>query len=595
MGNAGGRLGDDGLDLLRSVPAFAHLNEKQLRKLTRKFEVQTLPAGSIVQRQGRKSQQLSILLRGCAIAQTSEGGRDRVLGELTAPDHFGLLGDKAASSASCTVVTSEPSVLLVLTRSKYDRLDRLSKQWVSRPGRQQPLKPVLERRLQKYLSHLPLFVGLDSGKLEQLARVVTFRTASVGDVICREGDDCKAFHVLTRGAARASVSEGGEADDEDVHAREAGGGVRGGGDAGDALDDAADDIKLVDFGPGSYFGEMSLLQPIVCTASVKALEPCVLLTLPGDAFRRDFLPGLPAVRSILQQLLKRRVTANLADKLPFLDVLPPSKQAAIGFASHVRALGSGETLVESGDAADEFYMVVHGQLDVFRDGTRISSLTAGDYCGEIALMSGGVRTSTVRAVQPCVLLCLPADDFHHLLQGETAVWAEFHMRLLGAKASLLHVICHPKGNEAFLHHLQREFSQENLAFFEAVRNFHQLPDSTAESDVVAVAGQIGRDFFGKSAPLEINLPHDILSDVQSKLEEGAVSRDLFDVAQHEVFHLMERDNFTRFRKTDSFRELIAGIRPYSDGIVLAADGIDVRLLNAWEERRMDGRRDSRVT
>jgi hypothetical protein len=71
-----------------------------------------------------------------------------------------------------------------------------------------------------------------------------------------------------------------------------------------------------------------------------------------------------------------------------------------------RRFAPGEVLMQEGEQAHEAYLLVEGQCDVFqdRDGTRaqLGRMSAGDIAGEAALLSGGVRTATVVAVDRVV-------------------------------------------------------------------------------------------------------------------------------------------------------------------------------------------------
>ena len=56
---------------------------------------------------------------------------------------------------------------------------------------------------------------------------------------------------------------------------------------------------------------------------------------------------------------------------------------------------SGRTLTKQGEPGREFVVIVSGTAEVTKDGRRVNMLGAGDFLGEIALLSGGPRTATV--------------------------------------------------------------------------------------------------------------------------------------------------------------------------------------------------------
>jgi CRP-like cAMP-binding protein len=74
----------------------------------------------------------------------------------------------------------------------------------------------------------------------------------------------------------------------------------------------------------------------------------------------------------------------------------------------------GEAVIREGEAGNSFYVVASGRLAVSRldDGGRsvvLARLGEGDFFGEMALLSGAVRSATVTAEADGEVLELPAD------------------------------------------------------------------------------------------------------------------------------------------------------------------------------------------
>ncbi len=100
--------------------------------------------------------------------------------------------------------------------------------------------------------------------------------------------------------------------------------------------------------------------------------------------------------------------------------------AAIARSLHAAA---GETVVRQGGRGRHFYLVCSGRVEVEVDGSRVAELGPADAFGAHALLTGRVRSATVRALEPCDLLGIDRADFLDLL--------DTHPRLVPAFSVLL--------------------------------------------------------------------------------------------------------------------------------------------------------------
>ena len=78
---------------------------------------------------------------------------------------------------------------------------------------------------------------------------------------------------------------------------------------------------------------------------------------------------------------------------------------------------AGKTIFRLGDPGDALYIVARGAVEVLDDktGQTLAELGAGQAFGEMALLSGGTRTATVRAKIDSHLLVIDKADFDRLL------------------------------------------------------------------------------------------------------------------------------------------------------------------------------------
>jgi len=79
-------------------------------------------------------------------------------------------------------------------------------------------------------------------------------------------------------------------------------------------------------------------------------------------------------------------------------------------ASKPSQLGVDDTLTEQGDPGNELYLLLDGVLSVEVDGETVAEVGPGAILGERAVVEGGRRTATLRAVTPAKVVTVPADQ-----------------------------------------------------------------------------------------------------------------------------------------------------------------------------------------
>lgn len=76
----------------------------------------------------------------------------------------------------------------------------------------------------------------------------------------------------------------------------------------------------------------------------------------------------------------------------------------------IRRVQKGKTLVEQGSSSCEMYLLLNGVLVVEVDGKMVAELGPGAVFGERALLEGGQRTATLRAVTDCKVAAVSGDQ-----------------------------------------------------------------------------------------------------------------------------------------------------------------------------------------
>jgi CRP/FNR family cyclic AMP-dependent transcriptional regulator len=79
-------------------------------------------------------------------------------------------------------------------------------------------------------------------------------------------------------------------------------------------------------------------------------------------------------------------------------------------------LRDGSTLTREGQPGREFFVLIEGTVDVIQGSENIGKLGAGDWFGEIALLTKAPRTATVTATSPVRVLVVTDRAFRQVLE-----------------------------------------------------------------------------------------------------------------------------------------------------------------------------------
>jgi len=98
-----------------------------------------------------------------------------------------------------------------------------------------------------------------------------------------------------------------------------------------------------------------------------------------------------------------------------------------------RSYPKGTTIFREGEEGDTFCVVVSGELEVWSDGDRpqlLNRLGPGEVLGEMALLSEGTRSATVRAARLVELLELDRESFNRFFASNAKVLSYFSTVLI---------------------------------------------------------------------------------------------------------------------------------------------------------------------
>ncbi len=257
---------------------------------------------------------------------------------------------------------------------------------------------------QEFLGSVPLLQNLDRYERLKIADALSSESFADGEVIIREGDEGNKFYLILEGQVK--VEKGGV------------------------------ETHNSPLEPWQYFGELALLADDKRKATCTAIGHVVLASMDRSSFDallgpiRDILsrnreaydPLSSANPVVPMQMIHRCSRKNAVSSEVAVEddefigdnsALPSAERSELELELLERSLGGshmlsnldvhgrrqvynsmkrevfgpGQDVITQGDAkADKFYVVISGELDVFKDGARVLSYDVGDVFGELALM-----------------------------------------------------------------------------------------------------------------------------------------------------------------------------------------------------------------
>lgn len=176
------------------------------------------------------------------------------------------------------------------------------------------------------------------------------------------------------------------------------------------------------------------------------------LFLIGAASGRDLIKlGMNQGYEVIEHLMGREVEpadeAVLKERLPFWEGTVRERIAALRkrvpllaaadeqqlretfLAARVREYRDGETIIRQNDYTNDFLIIASGRVELWKrpeqsaSDVRITELTAGNFFGEMSLISGRRRTATAKAVGTTRMIEIPRKAILKLLASAPAAKA----------------------------------------------------------------------------------------------------------------------------------------------------------------------------
>ncbi len=120
----------------------------------------------------------------------------------------------------------------------------------------------------------------------------------------------------------------------------------------------------------------------------------------------------------------RRRTDSKIEHLKHVPLFTGLSKKALGEIAKIADeidLPEGKQLIREDEPGRQFFILLDGEADVRRKGRKLNTMQAGDFFGEISLVTERPTTATVTLTEPSSALVISRPSFRRLLLDQPAV------------------------------------------------------------------------------------------------------------------------------------------------------------------------------
>jgi CRP-like cAMP-binding protein len=114
--------------------------------------------------------------------------------------------------------------------------------------------------------------------------------------------------------------------------------------------------------------------------------------------------------------LHKDAKMELLKRVPLFSKLDKKGLQDVAHIADELDLPAGKEMATEGDRGREFFVLIKGEAEVTKNGSRINTMKEGDFFGEIALVTKMPRTATVTATSDVDVLVITERAFDSLLK-----------------------------------------------------------------------------------------------------------------------------------------------------------------------------------
>jgi CRP/FNR family cyclic AMP-dependent transcriptional regulator len=297
------------------------------------------------------------------------------------------------------------------------------------------------------LRRVRFFADLADNDCDAVLRVLKARRGPPGTTLFNEGDPGSSLMIVLEGELTASVKTGKK--ESEVVAR---------------------------LGPGEIVGEMAFLDAEARSATVSTEKGATVLEFTRAALAQIAREAPSAAATILRNVLSdlakrlrdvgekmtervsmmphapsrpsidgvrsgRGLTADQLRSIPALKSYTHEDLELLAYIAFLRGFPADTEILEEGTPGDSCYLIVSGNVEVWRKGHHeaLATLGPGALVGQLALLSSAPRSASVMTVGEVRALEVRADAFANLVRAHSPMAIRFQEQVALAGARQLRI------------------------------------------------------------------------------------------------------------------------------------------------------------
>jgi CRP-like cAMP-binding protein len=242
------------------------------------------------------------------------------------------------------------------------------------------------------LKPLPFLTSLDESSVMAIAHRLVPVEKAEGEFIVEAGQPTEGLFIVESGQVRLPSSEEG----------------------GD----------FSELGPGETFGEMALLTGKPHSRSAQAATDVILWALPAADFE-SLADECPEIRMALSDAFREPLSPQdlglAMERMSSMRLFGGLSEEVLWSVAQrllLRHVPAGEDVYVEGSPGDALYLIDDGQVEIMPDRR---TCAAGEFFGEMALLTGKPRSKTAKAREHANLWVLYRSDFDDLVNRYPAI------------------------------------------------------------------------------------------------------------------------------------------------------------------------------